>query len=197
MKTPHVLAFAGSTRSGSFNKLLVEIAAQGARDAGARVTLIDLRDYPMPLYDGDLESSEGIPQPALALKKQFLEHQGMLIASPEYNGSISAVLKNAIDWASRQAPNESPLQCFRGKIVGLLGASPGLLGGMRGLLHLRTVMGGIGCIVLPDQLTVNAAHEAFDEEGRLLDKARDQRARAVGASVSQMTMRLTGEHRSS
>src|SRR5262249_29719722 len=103
---PRILAFAGSTRRDSFNKKLAGIAADGARAAGAEVTFIDLRDYPLPLYDGDLEAEKGLPEQAQRLKKLFLDHDGLLISSPEYNSSISGVLKNTIDWVSRPVPGE-------------------------------------------------------------------------------------------
>ena len=99
--TPKILAFAGSTRKDSFNKKLVKITGEAARLAGAQVTYLDLRDLPMPLYDGDLEAEQGIPQNARKLKALMLSHDGLLISAPEYNSSISGVLKNAIDWASR------------------------------------------------------------------------------------------------
>jgi NAD(P)H-dependent FMN reductase len=116
MTTPRILAFAGSLRTDSFNKKLARIGAEGARAAGAEVTLIDLRDFPMPVYDGDLEAA-GMPETVLQLKKLFLEHQGLLIASPEYNGSIPGPLKNAIDWVSRSAPGERPLASFTDKVA--------------------------------------------------------------------------------
>ena len=115
--TPKILAFAGSTRTDSFNKKLVKIAAQGARAAGAEATFIDLRDFAMPLFDEDLEANEGLPRGARQFKDLLLAHDGLLIASPEYNSSLTAVLKNAIDWASRSAPGEASLGCFVGSCL--------------------------------------------------------------------------------
>src|ERR1700690_2177036 len=115
--TPKILAFAGSTRKESFNKKLVKVAADAARAAGAEVTYLDLKDIPMPLYDGDLETEQGLPENAKKFKAMLLAHDGLLISAPEYNSSISGVLKNAIDWASRPAPGEAPLACFAGKGV--------------------------------------------------------------------------------
>src|SRR2546422_11581460 len=136
--TPKILAFAGSTRTESFNKKLIKIAAQGARNAGAEVTLVDLRDLPMPLYDGDLEANSGLPENAKKFKELMFANNGLLISSPEYNSSFSGVLKNAIDWASREATDdEKPLACFVGKVAVLMSASPGALGGLRGLVQLR------------------------------------------------------------
>src|SRR5215831_8860589 len=117
---PRILAFAGSTRRESFNKKLVPIAAKGARDAGADVTLIDLKDFPLPLFDQDFESEHGMPENGKKLKTLFIEHDGLLIASPEYNSSITGVLKNAIDWVSRPAPDAPPLVAFRGKVATLM-----------------------------------------------------------------------------
>lgn len=171
MTTPKILAFAGSTRSGSFNKKLVRLAAEAARAAGAEVTLINLRDFPMPLFDGDLEDAEGLPDSARKLKSLFRNHDALLIASPEYNSSITGVLKNTIDWVSRTETDDEPaLVAYKGKAAALLSASPGALGGLRGLVHVRSILGNIGVIVLPDQVSVPKAHEAFDEQGGLKDQ---------------------------
>ena len=168
MNAPKILAFAGSTRSNSFNKQLARVAADAARAAGAEVTLIDLRDFPLPLFDEDLETEHGLPDNAKKLKVLFRSHDGFLIASPEYNSSITAVLKNAIDWASRsESDDEPPLAAYRGKTAALLSASPGALGGLRGLVHLRAILGNIDVIVLPEQVAVPKAHEAFNAEGQL------------------------------
>jgi len=166
---PKILAFAGSTREGSFNKQLLKLAAAAASKAGGDVQVIDLRDFPLPIYDGDLESREGLPENARKLKQLFISHQAILISSPEYNSSVSGVLKNAIDWVSRPAPGEAPLAGFEGKVAGLLSASPGALGGLRGLVQLRAILGNIRVLVLPDQVAVSRANEAFDAEGRLKD----------------------------
>ena len=114
---PRILAFASSTRRESFNKKLVAIAAQGARQAGAEVTLIDLKDFPLPLFDQDLEAEQGMPENGKKLKKLFIDHYGLLIASPEYNSSFPAVLKNAINWVSRPARGEPSLVAYRGKVA--------------------------------------------------------------------------------
>ncbi|OYW76804.1 MAG: FMN reductase [Verrucomicrobia bacterium 12-59-8] len=171
MSTPKILAFAGSTRTASYNKQLVRFAADAARAAGAEVTLVDLRDYPLPLFDGDLEDQQGLPENAKKLKAIFREHDALLIASPEYNSSITAVLKNTIDWVSRSESDDEPaLAAYRGKTAVLLSASPGALGGLRGLVHLRAILGNIGVIVLPDQVAVTKAHEVFDEAGGIKDE---------------------------
>ena len=182
---PAILAFAGSTRTGSFNKQLVKVAAAGARAAGADVTLVDLRDLPMPLYDGDLEASDGIPPNARTFKALMLAHQGLLISAPEYNSGITGVLKNAIDWASRAPPGEAPLACFTGKVAALMSASPGGLGGLRGLVHVRSILGNIKVLVLPEQVAVLRAHEAFIPDGSLKDAKH-------AASVEVLCRTLTG-----
>jgi len=194
MNQPKILAFAGSTRAGSFNKQLIKIAAEGARSAGAHVTLIDLRDFAMPLYDGDLETESGLPENAKKFKNLLREHDGFLISSPEYNSSISAVLKNAIDWASRaESDDEPPLVAFRGKVAALMSASPGGLGGLRGLVHLRSILGNIGIIVLPDQVSISSAHEAFDEAGKLKDARKAKQVADIGAGLSKVLAQLAGK----
>ncbi len=179
-----ILAFAGSTRRASFNRTLVRVAADGARAAGAAVTEIDLRDYRLPVFDQDDESEHGKPPPAGALKRQFMEHDAWLVAAPEYNGSITGVLKNSIDWASRPDPGDAgPLAAFRGKLVVLMSASPGALGGLRGLVHVRAIFGNLGCVVLPDQVAVPKARDAFDADGRLVDPQQRERVEGLGRTL--------------
>jgi chromate reductase len=179
-----ILAFASSTRRESFNKKLVAIAAQGAREAGAEVTLIDLKDFALPLFDQDFEAEQGMPENGKKLKKLFIDHDGLLIASPEYNSSFPAVLKNAIDWVSRPAPGEPSLVAFRGKVATLMSASPGALGGLRGLVHVRSILGNIGVIVLPDQIAVAKAHEAFQPDGSLVDPKRQAGIEGLGTTLT-------------
>ena len=189
---PKILAFAGSTRTDSYNKKLVKIASTGATEAGADVTVIDLRDFPMPIYDGDLEQKDGLPFNARKLKDLMLAHQGFLISSPEYNSSISAVFKNTIDWTSRQSEGEIPLACFKNKIAGIMSASPGGLGGLRGLVHVKSILGNIGVIVLPDQIAIAKAHEAFNEDGTLKDKKQEDQVKKIGANVAKILLKLNG-----
>ena len=187
---PRILAFAGSLRRESFNKKLVPIAAKAARDAGAEVTLIDLRDFPLPLFDQDLEAEQGMPENEKKLKQLFIDHDGLLIASPEYNSSVKAVLKNSIDWVSRPAPDEPPLVAFRGKVATLMSASPGALGGLRGLVHVRSILGNIGVIVLPDQIAIAKAHEAFKPDGSLTDPKKQGDVEALGKTLASFLMKL-------
>jgi chromate reductase, NAD(P)H dehydrogenase (quinone) len=190
MMMPRILAFAGSLRRDSFNKKLVSIAAHGAREAGAEVTLIDLKDFPLPLFDQDLEAEQGMPENGKKLKKLFIDHDGLLIASPEYNSSFPAVLKNAIDWVSRPAPGEPSLVAFRGKVATLMSASPGALGGLRGLVHVRSILGNIGVIVLPNQIAVAKAHEAFQPDGSLVDPKQQAGIEGLGTTLASFLMKL-------
>lgn len=189
---PRILAFAGSTRRDSFNKKLVTIAAGAARSAGAEVSLIDLRDLPLPLYDGDLEADKGLPANAKKLKDLFLAHHGLLIASPEYNSSISGVLKNTIDWVSRPAPGEGSLACFEGKAAALMSASPGALGGLRGLVHLRAILGNIKVLVMPEQVAVSKTLDAFNADSSLKDAKQQSAVEALGTKLAGLLIKLKG-----
>jgi len=190
--TVKILAFAGSTRKESFNKKLARIAADAARAAGAEVTFLDLRDLPMPLYDGDLEAEQGIPENAKKFKSLLLAHDGLLISAPEYNSSISGVLKNAIDWASRPLPGEAPLACLTGKVSSLMSASPGALGGLRGLVIVRSLLSNLGIIVLPNQVAVPKAHEAFGPDGKLKDPKQQSSIEALGRELAGVLVKLKG-----
>jgi chromate reductase, NAD(P)H dehydrogenase (quinone) len=185
-----ILAFAGSARKDSFNKKLVKIAAEGAKNAGAEVTYLDFRDLPLPLYDEDLETADGLPENVHKLKALMKSHQGFLIACPEYNSSITPLLKNAIDWASRPEPEENPLACFSEKVAVLMSASPGGLGGLRGLVHVRSILSNIGVLVLPDQKAVTNAYQAFDENGNLKDESKQAAIRQLGSKLATITFKL-------
>jgi chromate reductase, NAD(P)H dehydrogenase (quinone) len=187
---PKILAFAGSTRTGSHNKKLVKAAIGAAEAAGAQVTYLDLRDLALPLYDGDLEEQQGLPPGGRKFKDLLLSHDGMLISAPEYNSSISGVLKNAIDWASRPAPGESPLECFEGKVAALLSASPGALGGLRGLVSVRSILENIGTLVLPHQVAVGKAHDAFNEDGTIKDAKQKAMVDKVAGDLARYISRL-------
>jgi NAD(P)H-dependent FMN reductase len=188
--TPRILAFAGSTRTDSYNKRLVKIAAAGARTAGVEVTLIDLRDFPLPIFDGDLEARDGLPANGRKLKDLFLAHHGLLISAPEYNSSITAVLKNVIDWVSRPVAGEAPLACFDGKAACLMSASPGALGGLRGLVHVRAILGNIKVLVLPDQIAISKANEAFNPDGSLKDPKQQAAVEGLGAQLARVITKL-------
>lgn len=181
-----VLVFGGSLRRGSYNHRLALAAAEGARAAGASVTELVLRDYPLPVFDEDLEAADGLPPNAIALKDLFKAHHGLIVGVPEYNSAISGALKNAIDWVSRPREGESPLECFDQKVVGLVAASPGALGGIRGLPVTRAIFGHIKAIVLPEQCSVPLAHEAFDDKGNLKDDRQREMAQGVGRRVAEV-----------
>jgi chromate reductase len=166
MKKPLILVMAGSTRKDSVHRKLARHAVESLQAAGADAVLADLRDYPLPLYDGDLETEEGRPAGAVELKELARRADGFLFASPEYNGSYPAVVKNAIDWISRPDPGERHLEVFRGKPAVVVTASPGPHGGSRGLKQMRELLSMIG-IGVEDQLGIPNSGAAFDSEGRL------------------------------
>ena len=190
MPAPKILAFAGSTRKDSFNRKLLPIAVAGAREAGVEVTVIELSDYELPLFNQDLEADHGAPEAAKKLKQLFLEHQGLLIASPEYNSSVTPLLKNTLDWVSRQAPGEQSLAAFRGKAAGLISASPGALGGLRGLVHLRSILGNIDVLVIPTQTAVPQAMNAFNDDGSLKDAKQQANVKLVGQKLAELLLKL-------
>jgi len=186
-----ILFLAGSVRKGSINKTLASLAANMAEDAGADVTLIDLKDYEMPIYNGDLEKEQGLPENAKKLKQLFIEHDGFFIASPEYNSSYSALLKNTIDWLSRpHKDNELPLSAYKGKVAALGATSPGALGGLRGLVVLRMLLGNIGVTVIPPQIAIAAGFKAFDSEGKLVDDNQQKMLRSVVDELIRVADRL-------
>ncbi|HIO53300.1 MAG TPA: NADPH-dependent oxidoreductase [Phycisphaerales bacterium] len=174
MNTPKILAFAGSTRKDSVNKRLAKIAILAADKAGAETTFIDLHDYNMPLYSEDLLAEHGMPDGVIAFKEMLKNHNGFLITSPEYNGSLTGTLKNAIDWATIKADGEERMACWNGKIAGLLSASPGGLGGIRGLHHLRTILAGIGTFVLPNHLAVGNSTTNLQNDEQITDEKLQQ-----------------------
>jgi chromate reductase len=183
MKSPHLLVFAGSARRDSINKKLAAAAAKQAEALGAEVHFVDLADYPMPLYDGDLEA-EGFPPMVSAFRERMITADGFLIASPEYNGSLTPLLKNTIDWISRpQEGVAEGLVAFRGKVAALVATSPGALGGLRGLGHLRTILSGIGTHVIPGDVAIGNGFQAFDEDGAITDKGAAARLQATLESL--------------
>jgi chromate reductase, NAD(P)H dehydrogenase (quinone) len=162
-----VLALAGSTRKDSNNKKLVREAAELARHMGASVTIIDLSDYPIPFYDGDLETTKGMPDNAKRIRSMMVASNAIIVASPEYNGSVSAVLKNMIDWASRSEKGGPSRQAFAGKKFAIMSSSPGQGGGARSLKHLQEIIENVGGEVVPKMVSVPNANSAFNAQGRL------------------------------
>ena len=185
MSQPKILAFGGSLRAGSFNQKAAALAAEGARAAGAEVTFIALRDFPLPLFDEDLEAAEGMPENARKLKELFLAHDGLLISSPEYNSAPSAALKNAIDWVSRAtSPDEPFLSAFVGKTAAILAASPGGYGGARGLAALRPLLENLKVAVIEPQVTIPEAHKVIGDDGAFADEAIATSVRDLGAALA-------------
>jgi chromate reductase len=185
-----ILAFAGSARKDSYNKIILKIAVQGAIDAGAKVTLLDLADLPLPLMDEDLEKQSGIPANALKFKQLLKEHDGFLIASPEHNSAYSALLKNTIDWASRRAEGEKPLEGFSHKVAGIMAASPGALGGLRGLVPLRMLLENIGVMVLPNQKAVAKVSALLTETGIIDDEQTIAGLKRIGKELVETLAKL-------
>jgi NAD(P)H-dependent FMN reductase len=179
-----ILALSGSSRRGSLNQKLLDQAADGARAAGAEVTSIRLSDFELPIYDADWEAEYGLPKGAQALKALLADSQGLLIATPEYNGGYTALLKNALDWMSR--PNGFP----SGKVAALVSASPGLLGGVKSQLSLQIVLNKLGVHVIPESFALGAAHQFFDAEGGLKDANVESAVHRVGAALAEMVIRI-------
>ena len=187
-----ILAFSGSARKDSLNKKLIRVAVAAATAAGGEVTLIDLDDYPMPVYHGDLETREGLPENGRKLKKLFAEHQGLLISSPENNASMSSLLKNTLDWVSRAADGQNGLVPYQNKVALLLAASPGALGGLRGLVHLRQTLQALTVLVLSEQFALMRAHEQFDATGALTDPKMRASLDGMTRRLVEVTTRLSG-----
>ena len=179
-----ILFFAGSNGSHSMNARLAAAAAQLAEGHGAQATVLDLKDYELPLYCADLEAEEGIPDNAVKLKELFMDHEGVFVASPEYNGSFSPLLKNTIDWISRvRGEGEPMLPAFKGKVYAIGAISPGAMGGIRGLVPLRMLFGNIGIHVVPSQVAVGGGSDAFAEDGSLKD---ERQGKMLGRVVKEL-----------
>ncbi|MCA9303943.1 MAG: NAD(P)H-dependent oxidoreductase [Phycisphaerales bacterium] len=182
-----VAVISGSLRKGSFNTLLARYVAKHME--GVTIDEISLAELDLPMFSEDLEA-ESFPEAALELKRRMIAADAILIASPEYNGSISGALKNAIDWASRPREGEAPLACFKGKIGGLLAASPGAIGGLRGLRHVRQILTQLQMHMVPTEFALGTAHAAFDENGDIKDERSASFAKSVGDAVVHVASRL-------
>lgn len=169
MPGPRILVFAGSIRTGSINETLAAAVAKALTDAGAETTHISLKDYPLPLYDGDLQARDGVPEPAKRLVDLFLAQQGVFVANPEYNASFPPLVKNTFDWMSRiNIEGRPPLPAFKTKVFALGSATNGAMGGYRGLTQLRQMMElGLGALVQPEMVSVGGASDAFGPDGAL------------------------------
>lgn len=186
MSTIKALVISGSSRTGSFNRRLAALAGGHARDGGAEITEVDLRELGLPLYDADVERA-ALPDGALTLRRLFAEHDALLLSSPEYNAFPPPLLINALDWASRvPASDELPsgVAATHGTVAGLTSASPGALGGVRSLMFVRQFLTyNLGMLVVPEQFALSAAAKAFDAEGRFLDPKHEESLRRVVNSV--------------
>jgi chromate reductase len=189
-----VLVFAGSARRDSLNKKLARVAARHAQEAGGEVTFVDLDDYPMPLYHGDLEAAQGLPENAKRLREVFVAHDALLIASPENNSSVTALLKNTLDWLSRSIGDgkgaNSGLAPYRGKLAGIMSASPGAFAGVRGLPHLRQILASLGVTVLGAQVSIPRADHAFAADGALTDAGADGLVAKLALAVVETAGKL-------
>lgn len=185
-----LLAFAGSTRKNSYNQAILDVAAEGAREAGAEVTVVSLADYAMPIFNEDEEAEFGIPKRAQAFKELLMSHDGFLIASPEYNSSYPALLKNAIDWASRKAGDEKVLAAYKGKVAGIMAASAGGLGGMRVLVVLRMLLENLGTMVLPTQRAVAKVSTLVDDNGAINDEKTIKQLKSLGKETAELAAKV-------
>ena len=187
-----LLFFAGSTREGSYNKKLAQLGRHIAEANGIEAVFVDLKDYPMPLYNGDLEAKEGPPEKAREFKALLGEYQGVFIASPEYNSSVAPLLKNTLDWVTRVTEEglNGP-KIFRSRVFAIAGSSPGYYGGARCLLHLRQVLAvGMGALVIPQQFSLPRANEAFDADGHLKDKKQQEMLKGVVEALAVATRKF-------
>jgi NAD(P)H-dependent FMN reductase len=190
-KQVKILALAGAAHATSLNKKLLQTAVDGAQSAGAEVTVVDMKEYPLPLYEIDTEAESGMPENARKLKALFKDSDGFLIASPEHNSSYSALLKNAIDWVSRATEQgEGGGAVFRGKYAGIMAASPGALGGLRGLYPLRELLQNLGVTVIPAMQAVGQAGGAFDDTGKLKDEKTAKGVASIGAGLAQVLQKI-------
>lgn len=192
MAPPRILVFSGSIRTGSFNSRLAALAAREIALAGAEVTHVSLADFPMPIYNGDDEAASGQPENAVKLKRMMMQHRGVFIASPEYNASVTPLLKNSLDWVSRvREGKEPPLAAYKNRVFAIGGASNGNFGAMRSLMALRQVLElGTGALVIPEQIAVRGAADAFDEDGHLKDERNAGALRAVAQRLIEIASQI-------
>jgi chromate reductase len=185
MQTPKILVIPGSLRTGSHNARLAALAAKELTLAEAEVTRISLEDYPLPLFDADLVTSAGLPQPAVQLKHMLMAHQGVFISSPEYSASVTPLIKNTIDWISRVREGAEPTYAaFRGRVFAIGSAAASSGGGVRSLMALRQILElGCGALVIPEQISVPRADQAFDDMDNLKDEG-------LAAALKTMARRL-------
>ena len=191
MSALKILVIPGSLRTGSLNTRLAATAAHEFAQAGVDVTRISLADFPLPIYDGDLQGKSGVPKHAVNLKRMMSAHHGVLIVTPEYNSSIPPLVKNIIDWVSRvQDPHESRGQVFRERPFAIAAASEGRLGGTRALAALRLILSACHATVIPDQLALSFASQAYDDMDRLKHPADIEAMAALVRQLIEFSQRL-------
>ncbi|MGH8445223.1 MAG: NADPH-dependent FMN reductase [Solimonas sp.] len=180
-----ILVLSGSLRSDSLHGKLARLAADELSTRGIDATLLSLADYPLPIYDDSIEKRDGIPDGASALRRLFARHHGFVLANPEYNGSVTPLLKNTLDWISRKNPETAGLQPFANKLALIVATSPGTGGGLRAAKHLRDILNSLGAFVLPRQVTIPNSAQSFDEAGQLLNpRHREQLSAELGALIA-------------
>jgi NAD(P)H-dependent FMN reductase len=194
---PKILVFAGSIRTGAYSGKTADAATRELALQGADVTRISLADYPLPIMDQDLEAEKGVPENAYKLARHIAAHDGLLIASPEYNSSIPPLLKNTIDWVSRiHKDGGRPFRPYSGKIAALCSSSDGNFAGARGLYHLRAVLMNCGVEIITPQCSVPRAQDAFDENGEFKDEQLRRRMETVVRTLIErakmMSLRAEG-----
>jgi chromate reductase, NAD(P)H dehydrogenase (quinone) len=191
MSALKILVIPGSLRSGSLNARLAAAAAHELAQSGVEVTRISLSDFPLPIYDGDLQAKSGVPKNAINLKRMIGAHHGVLIVTPEYNSSVPALVKNTIDWVSRvQDPHESRGQVFRDRSFAIAAASGGRLGGTRALAALRLILSACHATVIPNQLAVSFAEEAYDDMDRLKHSADSEGLKALVRQLIEFSQHM-------
>jgi NAD(P)H-dependent FMN reductase len=191
MSALKILVIPGSLRSGSLNAKLAAVAAHALAREGVDVTRISLGDFPLPIYDGDLQAKSGVPKHAVNLKRMMSAHHGVLIVTPEYNSSVPALVKNTIDWVSRvQDPHETRGQVFRDKVFAIASASGNRLGGARALAALRLILSACHAQVIPNQLALSFAEDAYDEMDRLKNSADIDALKALVRQLIDVSQRM-------
>jgi len=193
MAAPKILVIPGSLRTGSHNARLAALAAKELVLAEAEVTRISLEDYPLPLFDADLAADSGPPQPAAQLKRMLMAHQGVFITSPEYSASVTPLLKNTIDWISRvREAGEPSYAAFKGRVFAIGAATSGSGGGLRSLMALRQILElGCGALVIPEQVSVPRADQAFDDMDNLKDENLTAALKAMARRLVELASVMT------
>jgi NAD(P)H-dependent FMN reductase len=191
MAAPKILVIPGSLRTGSHNARLAATAVREFAQAGVEVTLLSLTDFPLPIYDGDLQAKSGVPKHAVNLKRMMAAHHGVLLVTPEYNSSVPPLVKNVIDWVSRvQDPHEARGEVFRARPFAIAAASVGRMGGARALAALRLILSSLQAMVIPNQFALSHADEAYDDVDRLKNPADSEALKALVRQLIDVSQRM-------